>query len=382
MATKNDFTFEPSRFGRGIGSSAEVHLLEEKNAVCEEAYSKDNLDGTEVCEEEREKIPVKSPAQTPSQSPAKTTPMAPSSSSTPAKLETLVKEFATAKSNVDLPHRGKPHEWTIAHWRKAFGQSDKDDECRIVWDTSVARLTVPEGVNPEELFSEKRPEKDKNGYKTRSYKDPLRRVLAESLMALFCPARMMYLVTHKVAFIERVVRKEKINWGAVFAQHVLHSLKTVNDGNPVYVGAFLIVGDYSSDEDDSSSDEEHQAVAPLVLAKDTEDEDEEDEGIPRPRGVHFSFDDATRRPKSSTSPNYSPLPTPQPKTKKRMCGEVSRAKKALRIGHEDTAKNREGNEDEESDEERDKGKQLLEEGVEVEIQEQGGGSASGKSTEA
>ncbi|KAL3701572.1 hypothetical protein R1sor_019594 [Riccia sorocarpa] len=166
----------------------------------------------------RDKIPTKSPTQTPSQSPVKTTPMTPSSSSTHAKVEvckslalptvalkefrgrleelglgflfwrwdfsaeTLVKEFATVKSDVDLPHRGKPHEWTIAHWRKAFGRSDKDDEGGIVWDTSVARLTMPEGVNPEELFSEKRPEKDKNGYKTRSYKNPFRKQFQTALL--------------------------------------------------------------------------------------------------------------------------------------------------------------------------------------------------------
>ncbi|KAL3691606.1 hypothetical protein R1sor_005257 [Riccia sorocarpa] len=288
--------------------------------------------------------------------------------------ETLVKEFATAKSEVKLPHRGKTYEWTISHWRKALGRSDEEDEGGIVWDAQVARLTMPEGVNPEELFSEKRPEKDKNGYKTRSYKDPFKKVLAEALMVLFCPARMMYLVTHKVAFIERVAKKEKVNWEAVFAQHVLHSLKTVNDGNPVYIGAFLVhlhakngwlteeekklygedhpgaknIADYSSDEDDTSSDEEQQAVAPQVLTKDTEDEDE-DEGTPRPQGVQLSFEDAIRKPKSPTSPNYSPLATPEPKTKKRMRGEVTRAKKALRIGHEDTTKIREDTEDEDED---------------------------------
>ncbi|KAL3692163.1 hypothetical protein R1sor_005814 [Riccia sorocarpa] len=357
----------------------------------------------------RDKIPAKSPTQTPSQSPAKIL-MAPSSSSTPAKLgvckslalptialkeyrsrieelgigflflrwdfsaETLVKEFATAKSEVKLPHRGKPYEWTIAHWMKALDRCDEENEGGIVWDAQVARLTMPEGVNPEELFSEKRPEKDKNGYKTRSYKNPFKKVLAEALMALFCPARMMYLVTHNVAFIERVAKKEKVNWGAVFAQHVLHSLKTVNDGNPVYIGAFLVhlhaknswlteeekklygedhpsvknIADYSSDEDDTSSDEEHQVVAPQVLAKDTEDEDE-DEGTPRARGVQFSFEDAVRKPKLPTSPNYSPLATPEPKTKKRMRGEVTRAKKSLRIGQEDTAKTREDTEDEDED---------------------------------
>ncbi|KAL3692466.1 hypothetical protein R1sor_006117 [Riccia sorocarpa] len=344
----------------------------------------------------RDKIPVKSPVRTPSQSPV-TTPKAPLSSSTPTKVgvckslalptiamkefrsrfeelgmgflfwrwdfstETLVKEFATVKSEVDLPHRGKPYEWTIAHWRKALGRSDEDDEGGIVWDAQVTRLTMPEGVNPEELFSEKRPEKDKNGYKTRSYKDPFKKVLAEALMALFCPA------PHDVPF---------------------------NDGNLVYVGAFLVylhakngwltedekklygedhpdaknIADYSSDEDDTSSDEE-QAVALEVLVKDTEDEEE---GTPRPR-VQFSFEDAVRKPKSPTSPNYSPQATPEPKTKKRMRGEVPRAKKALRIDLEDTTKNREEVEDEDEDEDegQHKSKQLLEEGVEVEIQEQG-----------
>ncbi|KAL3680537.1 hypothetical protein R1sor_023493 [Riccia sorocarpa] len=173
-----------------------------------------------------QKIPARSPSQTPLQSPAKT-PTALSSSSTPAKVvvckslalptialkeyrsqieelgmgflfwrwdysaDTLVKEFATAKSEVNLPHRGKPFEWTIAHWRKVLGRSDEDDEGGMVWDAQVARLTMTEGVNPEELFSEKRPDKDKNGYKTRSYIEPFKKVLAEALMALFCPVRMI-----------------------------------------------------------------------------------------------------------------------------------------------------------------------------------------------
>ncbi|KAL3700653.1 hypothetical protein R1sor_018675 [Riccia sorocarpa] len=229
----------------------------------------------------RDKIPAKSPTQTPSQSPAKT-PMAPSSSSTPAKLGVCK---SLALPTIALKEYRSQIEELVddSTLGKALGRSDEEDEGGIVWDAQVARLTMPEGVNPEELFSEKRPEKDKNGYKTRSYKDPFKKVLAEALMALFCPARMMYLVTHKVAFIERVAKKKKVNWGAVFAQHVLHLLKNVNDGNPVYIGALLVhlhekngwlteeekklygkdhpgvknIADYSSDEDDTSSDEEH-----------------------------------------------------------------------------------------------------------------------------
>ncbi|KAL3684194.1 hypothetical protein R1sor_002216 [Riccia sorocarpa] len=312
----------------------------------------------------KDKIPAKSHAQTPSQSPAKTTPMAPSSSSTPSKVgvcKSLALPIIALKE-----YRGQLEELGLGFlfWRWDFSEETLVKEFATA-KSEVARLTMPEGVNLEELFSEKRPEKDKNGYKTRSYKDPFKKVLAESLMALFCPAHMMYLVTHKVAFIERVVKGKKMNWGAVFAQHVLHSLKTVNDGNPVYVGAFL-----SSDEDDTYSDEEQQAAAPQVLAKDTEDEDEdEDECTPRPRGVHFSFEDAIRKPKSHTSPNYSPQATPEPKTKKRMQGEVTRTKRTLRTGLEDTTKNCEENEDEDQDQDQDKGKQPLEEGVEVEIQE-------------
>ncbi|KAL3678543.1 hypothetical protein R1sor_021499 [Riccia sorocarpa] len=339
------------------------------------------------------KRPAKSPSHTPLQSPAKT-PTAPSSSLTPVKVG-VCKSLALPTIALK-EYRSQIEELGMGFlfWRWDFSADTLVKEFAMRSPKSIYLIEESRlRVNPEELFSEKRPDKDKNGYKTRSYIDPFKKVLAEALMALFCPARMMYLVTHKVVFIERVVWKEKFNWGAVFAQHVLHSLKTVNDGNPVYVGAFLVhlhakngwltegekkiygedhpsvknIADYSSDEGDTSSDEEEQEVAPRVLAKDTEDEDE-DEGTPRPqsRGVQFTFEDAIRKPKSPTSPNYSPQVTPEPKTKKRMRGEVTRAKKALRIGLEDTKKGRD--EDKDEDEGQDKGKQLLDEGVEVEIE--------------
>ncbi|KAL3677853.1 hypothetical protein R1sor_020809 [Riccia sorocarpa] len=135
---------------------------------------------------EREKIPVKSPTQTPSHNPTKTTPTAPSSSSTPAKVG-VCKSLA-------LP--------TVA--LKEFRSQLEELGMRFLfwhWDFSADTLV-------KEFATAKK-------------------VLAEALMALFCPARMMYLVMHKVAFIERVVRKENVNCDAVFAQHVLHFLKTL-----------------------------------------------------------------------------------------------------------------------------------------------------------
>ncbi|KAL3691534.1 hypothetical protein R1sor_005185 [Riccia sorocarpa] len=319
MTTKIDFTFESSRFGRGVGSSAKVHLLEEKNAACKEAYSEDNSDGTEVCEEEREDSSEVTSADT-----------FPESNEDHADGAFV---FFNTSEGGSLQIACTSHH-SLEGVSKSIGRAGIGISV-LAW--GFLGIDIGEGVRDREELtlknsSEKRPEKNKNGYKTQSYKDPFRKVLVESLMALFCTTCMMYLVTHK----------------------------TVNDGDPVYVGAFLvhlhakngwlteeekkfygedhldtkIVGDYSSDEDDSSSDEEHQAAAPHVLAKDTKDE--KDEGTPRPRGVHFSFANAERRFKSPTSPNYSPLQTPEPKTKKMMCGEVSRAKKALRIDHEDT----------------------------------------------
>ncbi|KAL3690266.1 hypothetical protein R1sor_016575 [Riccia sorocarpa] len=77
--------------------------------------------------------------------------------------EPLVKEFAMVKSDVALPHRGKPFEWTVDHWWKALGRTKEEEELGIVWDTAIQRLNMPEGVNPDNLFQEKRREKDKNG---------------------------------------------------------------------------------------------------------------------------------------------------------------------------------------------------------------------------
>ncbi|KAL3679290.1 hypothetical protein R1sor_022246 [Riccia sorocarpa] len=40
----------------------------------------------------------------------------------------LVKEFFMSKSKVALPHRGKPHEWTVAHYRRMLGRTKEQEE--------------------------------------------------------------------------------------------------------------------------------------------------------------------------------------------------------------------------------------------------------------
>ncbi|KAL3696288.1 hypothetical protein R1sor_010364 [Riccia sorocarpa] len=72
--------------------------------------------------------------------------------------EPLMKEFATTKSDVALPHRGKPHEWTVEHYRKMLGRSKEQEEPGIVWDTMIQRLNMPEGVNPDDIFQEEKRE--------------------------------------------------------------------------------------------------------------------------------------------------------------------------------------------------------------------------------
>ncbi|KAL3677169.1 hypothetical protein R1sor_027117 [Riccia sorocarpa] len=213
--------------------------------------------------------------------------------------EPLVKELFEAKSEVTLPHRGKLHEWTVAHYRRMLGRTKEQEEPGIVWDTAIQRLNMPEGVNPDDLFEEKRKQNDKNGYKTKTYTDPLRRVIAESLMALFCP----------------------------------NALKTVSDGSPIYIGAFLahlhlknewltaeerslyeeadpyskISADYSSseEEDDTSEEEEEKAEEAKEVGevvKDTESDEDEDEAEDKGKAQI----EGNSPPPSPTSPNYSP----------------------------------------------------------------------------
>ncbi|KAL3698783.1 hypothetical protein R1sor_012859 [Riccia sorocarpa] len=152
--------------------------------------------------------------------------------------DVLVKEFAFGSSQVSLPYRGKPMDWTVEHWRKTLDRRAEEEEGGMVFTSG--RLTVPEGVNIDDLFSEPRRTSDKNGYRYCAYRDPLRRVIAESLMCLFSPFRTTYLVLHKVAFIKRLLRGEKVNWGVTFRDHVRNTQKTVTDGFPIYVGSFLV----------------------------------------------------------------------------------------------------------------------------------------------
>ncbi|KAL3679913.1 hypothetical protein R1sor_022869 [Riccia sorocarpa] len=212
-------------------------------------------------------------------------------------VEPLVKEFFSSKSEVTLPHRGKPHEWTLAHYRRMLGRTKEQEEPGIVWDTAIQRLNMPEGVNPDDLFEEKRKENDKNGYKTKTYADPLRMVIGKSLMALFCPVRMTYLVVHK----------PDLHWCLLGAssleERVAHGRRrSLYEETDPYS---KISTDYSSSEDeDSSSEEEEEKTEEAKevgeVVKDTDDD--EDEG--GDKGKTQVEDDCP--PPSPTSPNYSP----------------------------------------------------------------------------
>ncbi|KAL3677885.1 hypothetical protein R1sor_020841 [Riccia sorocarpa] len=240
--------------------------------------------------------------------------------------EPLVKEFFLLESEVALPHREKPHEWTVAHYRRMLGRTKEQEELGIVWDTVIQRLNMPEGVNPDDLFEEKRKQNDKNGYKTKTYVDPIRRVIDESLMAFFFP----------------------------------NALKTVGDGSPIYIGAFLahlhlknewltaeerslyeevdpyskISADYSSDEDeDDTSDEEEEKTEEAKevgeVVKDTESDEDEDEGGNKDKA---QVEDKSPPP-SPTSPNYSPdqiVAKPMRRKKRKVIrfGEMVAKKKA------------------------------------------------------
>ncbi|KAL3687549.1 hypothetical protein R1sor_013858 [Riccia sorocarpa] len=149
-----------------------------------------------------------------------------------------------------------------------------------------------------------------------------------------------YLALPTVALKEYQGRLEELGLGFLF---------WLNVGNPMYIQAFLehlhmkngwlseeekkIYGEdhpftkisqgYSSEEDDSSSKEDQQPASPQILAAYTEDE--YNDGTSR-RGVQFTFSSDPRRSKSSTSPNYFPLSTQEPKgtMKKNMRDEAAR----------------------------------------------------------
>ncbi|KAL3691139.1 hypothetical protein R1sor_004790 [Riccia sorocarpa] len=197
---------------------------------------------------------------------------------------------------------------------------------------------MPEGINSDSLFTEKRPPGDKNGYKFRTYKDPFRKVLAEALLGLFCPTRIAYVGMHKVAFIERLLLGERVNWGGIFCAYVQSALQTVGNGSPVFIGAFLVHlhranGWLSSQESALFSENSNPYLVNLVSEDEDEDEDEdhvqvEGEVLPAPHSP----------PASPTSPNYSPIEESEgrKKQKKRQNETLheessKRQKKPLRI---------------------------------------------------
>lgn len=109
--------------------------------------------------------------------------------------------------------RRRSKNWKIKHWTQVLGDATRSPE-DLVFDSTGMRVTAAEEKSFVTLFSSRR--SMKNGWKTTNYVDLFRQRIALSLMQLFRPVRTTYLALWQIAFIEHVMKRERVWWAKIF----------------------------------------------------------------------------------------------------------------------------------------------------------------------
>ncbi|KAL3698609.1 hypothetical protein R1sor_012685 [Riccia sorocarpa] len=133
--------------------------------------------------------------------------------------------------------RGNPQLWKDEHWRLVLGEM-AGHPGGVTIDSSF-NLNQKDRDKIASRFNE--PRSRTNGYAVAQIKDPFRRVVVYSVMALFRPHRMTYLSTNQAYFFEIVFTKSKIDWALMFHKYLTDSIQEClkEDAGTHYFGPML-----------------------------------------------------------------------------------------------------------------------------------------------
>ncbi|OAE28669.1 hypothetical protein AXG93_2865s1110 [Marchantia polymorpha subsp. ruderalis] len=98
----------------------------------------------------------------------------------------------------------------------------------LLFDSESVKVTKAEDASFVDLF--KREKSNKNGYRTRDYKDRFRRNVAMALLQLLQPHRTTYITSWQVSFVELTLAGAPVHWS-----RILHkvTLQQVPSGQPL-----------------------------------------------------------------------------------------------------------------------------------------------------
>ncbi|OAE29090.1 hypothetical protein AXG93_4008s1010 [Marchantia polymorpha subsp. ruderalis] len=138
------------------------------------------------------------------------------------------------------PPRGfQPHleKWQVSNWEQVLGRC-AGEEGHLLFECESVQVTKEEEISFGTLF--KNSKSSKNGYKTRDYKDRLRRNLAVALLQILQPHRTPYMTSWQVEFVKLALAGAPIHWARILWKATRQHAQEERGGSINHLSPFLI----------------------------------------------------------------------------------------------------------------------------------------------
>lgn len=121
----------------------------------------------------------------------------------------MVREYLRERHQPSRGFRPHPNRWEIGHWAQVLGRCAGEDGY-LLFEAESVKVSKEEENSYSNLF--KVGKHAKNGYRTRDYKDRLRRNVATALLQILQPSRAGYIHCWQVGFVELVLSGAPVHW--------------------------------------------------------------------------------------------------------------------------------------------------------------------------
>ncbi|OAE27857.1 hypothetical protein AXG93_3459s1000 [Marchantia polymorpha subsp. ruderalis] len=150
----------------------------------------------------------------------------------------MVREWLREKH---LPSRGfRPHpeRWQVSHLEQVLGRC-AGEEGHLLFNGESVKVSKEEEITCSNLF--KNGKHSKNGYRTRDYKDRLRRNVVVALLQILQPHRTTYITCWQVGFVEFALSGALIHWARIPWKATRQHAQEEKGGSINHLSPFLII---------------------------------------------------------------------------------------------------------------------------------------------
>ncbi|OAE18900.1 hypothetical protein AXG93_1976s1040 [Marchantia polymorpha subsp. ruderalis] len=149
----------------------------------------------------------------------------------------MIREWLREKNQPPRGYRPHPERWQVSDWEQVLGRCARE-EGDLQFKCESVQVTKEEKISFGALF--KNCKSSKNGYKTRDYKDRMRRNVAVALLQILQPHRTTYMTSWQVGFVELALTGTPIHWARILWKATRQHAQEEKGGSINHLFPFLI----------------------------------------------------------------------------------------------------------------------------------------------